>query len=183
MTNQQESVHQFETAGLGKAPFRYVGFREVRGPIKELDKNGRPTGAEIGSPGQPMGTCKFCGQGIAICCEIVSADGKRFIVGSDCVEKTGDAGLRKVKTDVAKFKAAASKAREEERIADLGRRLIDEAPLRELLASKPHPQKWRRDEGETLLDSVAWFMKNAGHAGKIKTARMVARLEKGARKA
>jgi len=178
MTNDETKIHQFEQAGLGKAPFRYVGFRERRGPEKILDKDGKWHGLECGAPGQPMGTCAYCGQGIAICCEIVSSDGKRFVVGSDCVEKTGDAGLRKVKTDVAKFKAAASKAREEERIVAFHRRLQNDGPLGELLNSKPHPQKWRAEQGETLLDSVVWFLGNAGHAGKIKTVRMVARLEK-----
>lgn len=178
MNTDQESKHQFEAAGLGVAPFRYVGFRERRGPEKILDKNGVWHGEECGSPGQPMGTCKFCGQCIAICCEIVSADGKRFIVGSDCVEKTGDAGLRKVKTEVAKYKREQSLAKERVRIAQLNLRLSSDMNLRKLLASKPHPQKWRRDEGESLLDSVEWFMDNAGHSGKIKTARMVSRLEK-----
>lgn len=170
-------LHVFEAAGLGTAPFRYLGFTELRGPIKILE-NGVWNGLESGAPGQPMGTCAYCGQGIAICCEIRSADGKTFVVGSDCVEKTGDAGLRKVKTDVAKFKAAATKAREEERIDALLVRLQNDAPLLALLNGKPSPNKWRAENGETLLDSVIWFLHNAGHAGKIKTVRMVARLEK-----
>jgi hypothetical protein len=170
--------HVFEAAGLGTAPFRYVGFRELRGPIKIMDANGVWQGEECGAPGQPMGTCKYCGQGIAICCEIVSADGKRFVVGSDCVEKTGDAGLRRVKTDVQKFKREATVARENERIDALHIRLQNDSVLGNLLNSKPHPQAWRNEQGETLLDSVIWMLGNAGHAGKIKMVRMIARLEK-----
>ena len=170
--------HVFEAAGLGTAPFRYVGFRERRGPEKILDANGVWHGEECGAPGQPMGTCKFCGQGIAICCEIVSADGKRFIVGSDCVEKTGDAGLRKVKTDVAKFKREQTLAREKVRISQLAARLVDDLPLRAKLDSMQHPQKWGQDQGLSLFDSIVWFMDNAGHAGKMKMVRLVAKLEK-----
>jgi len=179
MSNDQDiREHRFETAGLGKAPFRYVGFRERRGPEKILDANGVWQGLECGAPGQPMGTCKFCGQGIAICCEIVSADGKRFIVGSDCVEKTGDAGLRKVKTDVAKFKREQTVAREKVRISQLAARLVDDLPLRAKLDSMQHPQKWGQDQGLSLFDSIVWFMDNAGHSGKMKMVRLVAKLEK-----
>lgn len=34
-----------------------------------------------------MGTCNYCGQGIAICVNIQSSDGKKFTVGVDCAEK------------------------------------------------------------------------------------------------
>lgn len=69
-----ETIHTFEQAGLGKAPFRFVGMFEKRGPIP------CPDGTMIGAPGQPMGTCDFCGNGIAQCCQIESADGKIFVV-------------------------------------------------------------------------------------------------------
>jgi len=171
MSNDQDvREHRFQTAGLGIAPFRYVGFSERRGPIKLAD------GSEIGSPGQPMGTCAYCGQGIAICCEIVSADGKRFIVGSDCVEKTGDKGIVvKVKSAVNKLRTEKRKASEAKRIAEFEAELETEE-LRALLAAKKHPQQWRADKGETLLDSVEWFMARAGNAGKMKTIRMVSKL-------
>jgi hypothetical protein len=44
-----------------------------------------------------MGTCDYCGNGIANICHIKSADGKQFRVGCDCVNKvyqeSGDASL------------------------------------------------------------------------------------------
>jgi hypothetical protein len=80
-------VHPFQSAGLGLAPFRYMGCQIKQGPIRMLDKSGIEI--EIGSPGQPMGTCDLCGMGIKYCHVIKSADNKSFIVGSDCVEKLG----------------------------------------------------------------------------------------------
>ena len=62
-------VHQFELAGFGKAPFRFVA----------LD--------------QKSDGCHFCHTGILWRCHIVSSDGVRFHVGTDCVAKTGDKGL------------------------------------------------------------------------------------------
>lgn len=81
MTDELNTLHPFEESGLGKAPFRCTGWEHRVGPIK------LSCGMEVGSPGQPMGTCDFCGNGIAVCMQIVSADGKRFEVGCDCVKK------------------------------------------------------------------------------------------------
>jgi len=177
MSTNEDNVdikqHRFETAGLGLAPFKYVGFSERRGPITLKD------GSQVGSPGQPMGTCDYCGQGIAICCEIVSSDGKRFIVGSDCVEKTGDKGITVVvKSAVNKMRSDKRKANDARKVAEHKAMVENDADVRALLASKPHPQQWRRDEGETLLDSVEWFLKNAGVSGNLKMARMIVKLRK-----
>lgn len=84
-TEHQENVgkHAFEVAGLGKAPFYFIGYsrKEYR--------------ATPDSPIQPGGTCNYCGQGIIDCCTIKSSDGKIFTVGTTCVNKTGDDGLLK----------------------------------------------------------------------------------------
>ena len=70
MTN----THKFTESGLGEAPFRFVDVDE------------KPDG------------CRHCGTGIRIRFHIVSADGVRSVVGSTCIEKTGDQGL----IDIAK---------------------------------------------------------------------------------
>lgn len=129
-------IHRFEAAGLGKAPFRFLGAEERRGPIKFLDESG--VMLEVGAPGQPMGTCDYCGQGIAICCKIRSADGREFIVGTDCVRKTGDAGmLRGVKSAEGqrrKERAAIVKAATAERVRAC-RRLFERDDVRAQLAT------------------------------------------------
>lgn len=91
-------IHPFEKAGLGKAPFEVVDFSIMRGPIKWV-KNG--VTCESGAPCQPMGTCDYCGTGIANVYHIMSNDGKRFVVGCECVLKTtgeNDPLTRKVKS-------------------------------------------------------------------------------------
>jgi hypothetical protein len=167
-------IHKFEKAGLGKAPFRVIGVEDKRGPLRYTDPK---TGGEItvGAPGQPMGSCDYCGTGIAECWTIRSADGQESIIGSTCIGKAGDAGLKKV---VNKHRGKATKARETKRINDLSARLKCNTMLRALLASKPHPNVWRAGQNETLLDSVEWMMSYAGHSGQIKTVRLVAKIEK-----
>ncbi len=68
------SIHPFEASGLGLAPFRYVGFsvNEIRYPDGHA---------------QPGGTCNHCGTGIKFEFHVESSDGRRSIVGSDCVKK------------------------------------------------------------------------------------------------
>lgn len=158
------AIHKFELSGLGKAPFRIMGCEEKRGPIRSSHN-----GAEVsvGAPGQPMGTCDYCGQGIAICWNIRSSDGKTFIVGSDCVAKTGDAGLKRAIQPIVR---KMTKARDDARIEAAMDRLADvEAALR----AQPHPVAFMAERGMTLFDSVEWTFRNAGNAGKIRAARIV----------
>ena len=73
-------IHLFEQAGLGKAPFRFVAVRENVFRAGDCIKAG--------------GSCDFCGTGIRWECVIESADGHKHVVGSDCIHKVGDKGLR-----------------------------------------------------------------------------------------
>lgn len=63
------NIHAFQLNGLGEAPFTFQGVDE-----------------------QPDG-CDHCGTAIRFRFWLKSADGQTFKVGSDCIEKTGDAGL------------------------------------------------------------------------------------------
>lgn len=92
-------VHVFEKANLGKAPFRCIGVREVYYQ------------ASPDSPRQVGGSCDYCGTGIVIQCQIKGADGRTFKVGSDCVHKTGDAGLIKSYKTRPEVRKAARDAR------------------------------------------------------------------------
>ena len=159
--------HVFEEAGLGKAPFRLIGIEVRRGPIPVP---GQP-GMTVGAPGQPMGSCKYCGNGIAECCIIQSADGKVFEVGNVCVGKTGDAGLRKAAN---REKRKLTNARSDERIAAAYAVLDDSAELRDTFRAQPHPTM----DDRTMLDYFAWMRQHAGRAGNLKVARKVEQEDK-----
>lgn len=77
----QSTVHPFEVAGLGRAPFSLVGYSKEVGPRVLAD------GTQVGAPGQPMGTCAYCSRGIAHVFKIQSSDGVESGVGCDCVLK------------------------------------------------------------------------------------------------
>ena len=165
IATQTNTMHPFEKSGLGKAPFRFVGHERKVGPIQV----GFMT---IGAPGQPMGTCDHCGTGIADCYSVVSSDGNRFVVGSDCIEKLYGSKNRK-SSDLARdpvyraFKAEKNKiasARRHEREAvkiAAGKAWADqhEAELRAI------PNIHR--DGESRWDQYQWFMRCAGNKGKL----------------
>jgi len=160
-----DKIHRFEKAGLGRAPFRFVDVEYRVGPITY------PNGMTVGAPGQPMGACDFCGQGIAECCIIQDADGKRFVVGNQCVYKTGDQGLTNtVKRVVDQAKAKRRAERERKRIAEAKEALPEVA---DALKAEPHPMAWLAEKGMTLLDYVEWNFKKAGHTGQLKVTRMI----------
>lgn len=162
-------IHPFEERGLGKAPFRYVGCYEDRGPHRHVVDGVELT---VGSPGQPMGTCDYCGQGIAICCRIESADGKSFVVGSDCVLKTtkaaattdADRANAKMRAEVNRDVNARRKAqrhlRDAEKLA-AAKAWIDANA--DALDAIPNPKR----PGETLRDQAEWFWAHAGTTGKL----------------
>ena len=164
--------HVFERADLGRAPFRCIGVVERTGPYRYTDpKTGITT--EVGSPGQAMGCCKFCGQGIRDCFVIKSSDGKTFDVGCECVRKTGDAGLIKVAN------AAVAKKRREQTAqrGATGRTYLAGLLNEGKLDGIPHPFPNDRLPNRTMADYVAWILR-PNMAGNSKIASVAARLRK-----
>ena len=157
METTQQYIHPFEAAGLGVAPFHFVGMTEKSGPIK------LGNGLTVGAPGQPMGTCDYCGQGIKYCCSIKAADGAEFIVGNDCVRKTYKKGSR-VLTDVQR---AVNARKTEIRNAKLAKRRIVAVELfeqhRAAIAELPHSNRYWADQGRTRADEVQWMIERAGN--------------------
>lgn len=93
-------VHVFEAAGLGKGPFNFVEFTDL---------------------GACTGTCSYCGKKhIRYEFHVRASSGETFVVGSECIAHSGDAGLIYVAALVGRLAAARvnenNKKREEETI-------------------------------------------------------------------
>jgi hypothetical protein len=174
----ENTGHPFERAGLGKAPFRFVGMAQQDRLYGEVILNRAEyerTGIALTT--KPGGTCAYCGAAIVNMCNIVSADGRLFHVGCDCVNLTGDANLvRKVKAATLAADRKKRAARAESVKAELAALLADET-ARATLAALPHPVAARAAQGETLLHSLEWLAQHAGAAGRaraLKAARALA---------
>lgn len=87
--------HVWEFHGIGVAPFRVKGVASL--PSKSLGE-ANPDAYRAALAGLPrgfhMGTCEVCGRSITVNFLIVDAQGRRFSVGSSCVNKSGDRGMK-----------------------------------------------------------------------------------------
>lgn len=172
--DSMEIVHKFEVAKLGVAPFRCVGSFIDEGPKKWIEDGVQ---CESGSPGQAMGSCDYCGQGIKLCFRIKGTCGSVFVVGSSCVEKTSAKGTRiynDVERVMLEHRRKLRHAREDRKIEEL-KALLKTPDSREKISQSPHPHKWRSDLGENLLDFGEWTMSNpnCGAAIRLKCLKLV----------
>lgn len=117
-------MHPFEHTGLGKSPFKCVGVR------KNVYQ------ACPGAPVQPAGTCSHCGTGIMYEYTIVGSDGSRFVVGSDCVMKTGgESEVEGFRNERLKLeRAKRNEKREQQRAVWAAQRLLENAAAAERFA-------------------------------------------------
>lgn len=162
----EDGLHAFERAGLGKAPFDFVGCSE--------EFITYPDGTQ-----QASGCCDYCYNGIRYVCHIKSADGRRFKVGCNCVDKVGDKGIiRAYKTSPEFRKIQREKRQAKGRAArEIVEKLVEEN--RERLAAHPHPLGFKdRQTGAplTLLDQVLWMKGNCGTSGITSYAKTLQRI-------
>ncbi len=159
-------IHVFEKARLGTAPFRVTGYAE------------KTYQAGPDAPIQAGATCDYCGTSIKDVFYIKGTDGEVFKVGSTCVGKTGDAGLRKVvDAKVRELKTQRRHAREAARI-EAGHVLLQRADVQAALKAQAHPLDWRAAQGDTMVDWANWMLANSGNAGKLQVMRRVEKLAK-----
>lgn len=151
-TQTQRLIHCFEEAGLGIAPFsvHLVVFSD-------------------------WSTCEFCGTAIKEHCYIQDSKGKIFLVGNECVKKTGDAGLVDViKREVNRLRTEARHKKEAIKIEE-GQILIKySAAVNAALKATPHP--YAKDK--SLLDALETKFSYSGNKGKIEVTETVKEIAK-----
>lgn len=157
-TDTQDNVgkHAFELAGLGLAPFRFVGASE--------NVITYPDGTQ-----KAGGCCAYCSTGIRLECHVKSADGRFFKVGCNCIEKVGDKGLLKAYKTSPEFRAKQALARRQKSQAVFAQLSDLIASSADRLAAMPHPRGFSdRKTGQplTALDNAKWMLSNCGASGR-----------------
>lgn len=152
-------VHVFEH--LGKPPYKYTGFAEL------VFINPCTGAAKAG------GSCDHCGTAIRNAFYFTSADGKTFKVGSSCVNKSGDKGLRKfVSQETKKLKAQ----REQAELPLLRKQLAELIQeVQPKTSQMEHPNKHYASQGKTLHEYFAFC---ANGASATKARRMIRTLNR-----
>lgn len=174
-----DATHTFEKAGLGIAPFKFVGMGQQDVSYGEaVNFRDAKTGLEIRS--KRGGTCAFCGSAIVHLYEVEDSNGKRFHVGSECVKKTADkslmAALDKAIKAAQKAKRAAKSA--ETKAARKSAEVADDAML---AAKREDASFWTACEaiahpsipGNTLAGYFRWLLANAGRIGERRMIREI----------
>lgn len=88
------TIHAFEKANLGVAPFRCVGMFSIPSPSLAAQNVDAYNNALSMMPRDiGVGSCAYCGMCLTHNFIIKDANGKRFVVGCECVNRAGDAGL------------------------------------------------------------------------------------------
>ena len=149
MATPKPQIHIFERAGLGKAPYRYLGCEKQH------------TG------------CQYCGTAIAFKFWLQAADGKRFFVGSDCILKSGDAGLRNViEPELRKHRKEMADERNKATIAEFETELAKRPTFyATTYGMQPHPSRYYASQGKTMADYVIFCYEHSGPSSKATWAR------------
>lgn len=158
--------HAFEIAGLGLAPFRFVGVG--------VNQITYPNGTT-----KPGGSCDYCGTAIANECRVKSSDGRLFKVGCDCIAKVGDSGLLKAYKSSPEFRAKSRAARQAKAKAVFTELANLIAANRDALRALSHPGGYvDRKTGVPLTanDWADWMFNNCGDSGRAYTLRAMKKL-------
>jgi hypothetical protein len=174
-----ETLHIFEEAGLGHAPYKFMGLYSLPSPlIAETNPDMYNLMLEeiphttLGG----AGTCSYCGMPIMNLYIIQSLDKETFFVGSECVLKTGDKGLINLAKRAAN-EVVTDKRHSKESIAiEVLRSALNEKEVQEYLDTLPHPKGW---EGQTFMDYADWMFRHSGNAGKMKLLKELNKLLEG----
>lgn len=148
--------HAFEIAGLGLAPFRFVGASE--------NLIVYPDGTT-----QAGGSCDYCGTRIALECHVLSADEKRFKVGCNCIAKVGDSGLMKAYKSSPEYRRMMAAKRSAKATAVFNELSTLISANSEKLAAMPHPHGFidrKTGNALTFLDQVKWILDHCGASGR-----------------
>lgn len=142
-----KQIHVFEKAGLGAAPYQYLGIEKQ------------------------STSCQYCGTGILFKFWLRSADGKQFFVGSDCIFKSGDAGLaRVISDDVRKHQKELRDDRSAALVATF-ESFLKANPDFFANDKRPHPYAYYAAQGKTQGDYNKFCYEHAGTSKKASLAR------------
>jgi len=124
----------FEKAGLGRSPFRLI---------------------DVVDRGRTDGTCSYCGHEIRYEFRIISADGHKSTIGSECIRSDWQPWAREAISSLATMKRAAKRRRLWDRAA-VACQIVEECGQR--YAMQPHPNEYFASQGRTYRDYLLYIL-------------------------
>lgn len=171
MNETVATIHPFERAGLGKAPYRVTGSYESKYQAIPGDPN---------CPIQPGSSCDYCAAGIMLVVKVRSADGRDFKVGCDCAGRVYqecaatdlERDARRMRDAVNKIKREHSHRRDDTRIEAACALFEAHRETFSDMWETPPPAKYARSWAEY----IDWMLEHAGRTGRVKVARIIERM-------
>lgn len=146
MTNNL--VHIFEQAGLGQAPYTFLHVSTM------------------------PSSCQYCSTPIIYQFWLRSADGRTFYVGSDCIHKSGDAGLAKVIDPILREHQRQLREKREQTILTMFATYVQATPnFWNDTFPGTHPNSYYASKGKTMGDYKQFCWEHSGSTKKVKMAR------------
>jgi hypothetical protein len=136
MTTTTKTIltHKWQENGIGFAPFRVVGLISLPPSSLAEDNNYayqsmmHAAHQQANEFGVVLGSCQVCSNGIMNNYVVRDANGKKFVVGCDCVAKTDDSKMEdEVKVINRKVKAELRQAAWGEKMAKISQKANNEA--------------------------------------------------------
>jgi hypothetical protein len=128
-----------------------------KGPFKCLEYIYMPEG----------NSCSHCYTFIKNCFKCEDSEGKKFWLGSQCIEKLNDKGLVK---EAKELKTRADQILKNEKYAKVNQERVKAfkelevkvkaqySKAKEILKSQPHPNTYFASQGKTMLDYLDYFL-------------------------
>ena len=155
-------LHVWESAGLGKAPFKVISLIELppRGlldyNVQAYNDRMRESVSHASSLGVKVGTCYYCGHGLNYNYVIKSSDDRVFVVGSECVQKTNSEKLVSQQKQIAS-KAKAEKKRVEREVAWEAGRVDREARAAERAEADRISKEVEAQQTKDIAEMNTWM--------------------------
>jgi hypothetical protein len=149
----EKLIHKYEDRGLGKAPYKYLGEWECPSPHMAGNNPEAFRRIVADAPRVDIGTlnvCQYCGAVLMINHIVLSADGKRFAVGSECIRKYGEESVIRALTKAERIRNKAKRAAYLEKRAKEYDAIF--ATIADDLSRQDHPSEYYRKQGKTLRD-------------------------------
>ena len=157
-------MHIFERCGMGVAPYQFIGCEETLFV------------AYPGATPRAGGTCDYCATAISTKYWVRSADGEKFGLGCNCIDKSGDAGLIKAYKNSPEHRALQKAKRQ----ALDDRKSVEIEQLLELHSAKLASiqiKKWN-GEMESQLDYLERVLPMCGASGRASYLKHIKNLVK-----
>jgi len=144
----------FEQAGLGKSPFHLLGINDL---------------------GRASGTCSYCGHPIRYEYRILSADGRKSTIGSECIRSDWQPWAREAISSLATMKRAAKRRRLRDRAA-VACQIVEKYGQR--YATQPHPNEYFASQGRTYRDYLLYILGRPNFYADTTISALVAMIER-----